>query len=128
MAKCKCEICIHKEVCECLIETGLPFNDDKFPADKFCNCFKDESLIVDLPCKVGDTVYIPWEYGCTNGVAFSEVEKIVFYTPNVPRIFIKDLESDMPMPSNFCPDDFGETIFLSHEEAEKALKEYENET
>lgn len=80
-----------------------------------------------LPCKVGDTVYIPWEYDCTNGVAFSEVEKIVFYIPNVPRIFIKDLESDMPMPSNFCPDDFGKTVFLSREEAGKALKEREHD-
>lgn len=89
-------------------------------------CIADYLLangVIPLPCKVGDTVYIPWEYDCTNGVAFSEVEKIVFYTPNVPRIFIKDLESDMPMPSNFCPDDFGKTVFLSREEAEKALKE-----
>lgn len=83
--------------------------------------------VIVLPCKVGDTVYIPWEYNYTNGVAFSEVEKIVFYTPNVPRIFIKRLESDMPMLSNFCPDDFGKTVFLTKEEAEKAKERKQND-
>ena len=45
--------------------------DDKgeyiqFPASldegKPCEGFKDKSRIVELPCKVGDAVYVPWHW------------------------------------------------------------------
>ena len=110
-----------------LLTDDLPKADNplQFVSDEIVERLADMLIangVIVPPCKVGDTVYIPWEFNYTNGVAFSEVEKIVFYSPNMPRIFIKDLESDMPVPSNFCLDDFGKTIFLTKKEAEQALK------
>ena len=46
----KCENCIHYERCDSLSETV----NENYQ----CDYFKDKSLCVELPCKVGDTVYI----------------------------------------------------------------------
>ena len=72
-------------------------------------------LLVALPCKVGDTVYgfhgektiLPmvakWIETCTNGWCIA-----VQYAPMAPRFY------------RFS--DFGKTVFLTREEAEKALE------
>lgn len=82
----------------------------------------DNGVIVP-PCKVGDTVYYPWIYDGQCGVAFSEVESIKIYVNRLPIAIVEDWQSDMPMPTSFTIEDFGETIFLTREEAEKALAE-----
>ena len=45
-----CEDCIHFEVC-CYVDRGLPI----------CDSFKDKSKFIELPCSVGDTVFITRE-------------------------------------------------------------------
>lgn len=49
-----CKDCIHKRVCEALIEQGLPYNDRKLPAEAFCMTFRDKSRFVELPCRCKD--------------------------------------------------------------------------
>lgn len=44
-----CENCYHYDVCG--------FNEYK-DFNEICSFFKDKSFIVELPCKVGDTLYI----------------------------------------------------------------------
>lgn len=133
----KCENCIHEIVCECLIETGLPFNDDKFPADKCCRSFKDKSFIVELPCKVGDKLYIVG----TECLADKDSRKCEEWTAENPGLSCEDCPLDKRLivfertvtkhmlgvilfegNENFI---FGENVFLSREEAEKKLKECE---
>ena len=48
-----CEGCIHKKVCG--IDSA--FFIACFGSFEKCNDFKDKSLYIELPCKVGDTVY-----------------------------------------------------------------------
>lgn len=36
----RCEDCIHAKVCDNLISHGLPWNDGKYPAEKWCDLFK----------------------------------------------------------------------------------------
>ncbi len=54
-----CKDCIHYDVCaEHLAVIGCEdlhgFDDEQID----CKHFKDKSLVLDLPCKVGDTVYV----------------------------------------------------------------------
>lgn len=44
-----CKDCTHYEACH--------RKDRETPANT-CRTFKDNSLVLDLPCKVGDTVYV----------------------------------------------------------------------
>lgn len=80
----KCENCIHYEVCgEHVAQVGS------------CDYFKDETLFVKLPCKIGTPVFI--------------VNK------TMGRVY----------PGKFRLDDidqFGRRVFLTRKEAEKAVK------
>ena len=48
-----CRDCIHYDVCQALEDGGQV---DKI-SPSLCGCYKDKSKIIELPCKVGDTVY-----------------------------------------------------------------------
>lgn len=95
-------------------------------------CIADYLLangVIPLPCKVGDTVY--------------NIESLSIRTLKVVSIHLSDegsirckkykshfiaIEKNSKMCGKFNLDSFGSTTFRTHEEAEKALKEYENET
>lgn len=47
-----CKDCIHFDVCNKQKITNHRISQS------VCNHFKDKSLVLDLPCKVGDTVYV----------------------------------------------------------------------
>lgn len=72
------------------------------------------------PCKVGDTVYDISEF--VNGCSCPEIYE---YTCEYITIFKdKDGETVFEIDAiNFHFNDFGKTVFLTREEAEKALKE-----
>lgn len=52
-----CEDCFHYEACNQtnLEEAGFPL---PITSIKYCEIFKDKSKIVELPCNVGDRVYV----------------------------------------------------------------------
>ena len=86
-----------------------------------------EGVIVP-PCKVGQTVYVPWRYGGQRGVAIVIVQEIKLYDTNTSHcMFFIDMESD-----NECFNQsfggwkteqcIGKTVFLTREEAEAALR------
>ena len=89
---------------------------------------EEQRLLLRLPCKVGDALYMPWEYDWNTGVAIITVKKIVidwedcFYVDT-------DLYSDSKAfleeynYGKFSFSDFGKTVFLTKEEAEQALAE-----
>ena len=64
--------------------------------------------VIVLPCKVGDTVYIISDY--TNEI----LDRLII------GIIIKTI---FDTQSSWSDTDIGKTVFLSHEEAEKALAE-----
>lgn len=83
-----------------------------------------EGRVVVLPCKVGDTV---WIVGAVRKLYSAKVRTFFCGHPSAVRgrdpdghiHMIRTTECDIPMQ------EFGKTVFLSREEAEKALQKME---
>lgn len=109
-----CKNCLHYEACNYHIceETDMTVAE--------CKQFTARSEWVHLPCKVGDTLY---EITSGNTISEYEVTAIrielfnVFIDWKLTQGFVDRYISDMPVG------EIGKTVFLTHEEAEKALEE-----
>ena len=75
----------------------------------------EQGTLIELPCKVGDTVYIVYAF---SGILEWEVEEIVIMETSI-RFRI----SHRGTYSFAFLSDKGETLFLTREEAQKRLKE-----
>ena len=73
-----------------------------------------EGRVIVLPCKVGDTVY----FALLGRIIEKQVFSIVSFS-NSTRIYCGGTSE------YFRPEDIGKTVFLTREEAEKALQEME---
>lgn len=90
---------------------------------------------IELPCKIGDTIYLPWEWNGQKGIACLTVTVlrcIVGFGWSFGTDFDTDDEDyyEAYNCGSFKLKDFGKIVFLSREEAEKALakmKEVNNE-
>ena len=111
MASCK--DCMHYEFC-CAGKLCLP---------DYVNCkyFKDHNRFVELPCKVGDKVY--YFFSDSNYKKYEVCEIVGFHIDKYRTAFQIELCGyKCLVDSEFL----GEKIFLSKEEAERALKERKN--
>lgn len=87
------------------------YQTSKASADYIADCLLDDGW-VRPPCKVGDTVYYPYEYG--NVVLEKTVIKIV----------IEKEDRWLDVGVSFLPfENIGKTVFLTKAEAEQKLKE-----
>lgn len=100
-----CKDCLHYNAC---LQCHSPLVG--------CKCFTAISEWVHLPCKVNSTVYIASEY---RGVIESKVRKI-FLGLNGAEM-IRTQHYDIPFQN------WGKTLFLTREEAEKALADMRKE-
>lgn len=103
-----------------------------------CDSCMDEQLadyllehgVICLPCKVGDMVYLPWDFNGVKSIAYLTVTHIIFDTEHnyVKTDFYTDDEAyyDKYKCGRYEFEDFGKIVFLTYEEAERALKEREN--
>lgn len=116
----KCKDCYHNEICPLWDDyNDMPYCDGY---SIFCynyDHFKDKSLIVELPCKVGDDIY------CISGTQIykAKVHCVSFGGRCTDWQFhIYDCDKD-----NACVllKNYKENWFLSKEEAEAKLKELE---
>ena len=83
---------------------------------------EEEGRLVILPkCNIGDTVYIPIDF--QNKIYTGTVDGFE-YSPRRNKWVVKIITDDGEKCYEAF-DDFGKTIFLIREEAEKALKEME---
>lgn len=119
-----CKDCIHERVCNALIVQGLPYNDDKLPAEAFCMTFKDKSRFVELPCNANDTVYVIQNNTIIQSYIIQlkyeqEAENYGKFVRN--RIYT--VIGNVLIEFDFS--DFGKSVFLTREEAEKALERIE---
>ena len=77
------------------------------------------------PCKVGDTVWL-----IKNVFSGEKVVRVIAHRMidgiGGNRLNPIWLISKYPYELRFCPSEFGKTVFLTREEAERALKEREN--
>lgn len=53
-----CKDCMHYKLCEIQAFNGFNKNFEPEKDWKHCGCFKDKSKYIELPCKVGDRVYV----------------------------------------------------------------------
>ena len=116
MASCK--DCVHVEVC-CEKNLHVAVGMNIIPRFKYkrieqeCKNFKDRSRFVELPCKLGDTVY----YFNSAGEIYSQ--KVSGFIVNFVGILV---DSDVMFDSHLM----GDRFFSTREEAEAALKERES--
>ena len=114
-----CKDCIHYEACREYDRAFWGHTSNKHsdlinakPED--CPYFKDRSRFVELPCKLGDTVY----YFNSDGEIYSQ--KVSGFIVNFVGILV---DSDVMFDSHLM----GDRFFSTREEAEQALKEREND-
>lgn len=122
MASCK--DCVHYDVC---YELTYHEPNGEIVGREVCNNFKDKTRFVELPCKVGDTIYKVWYLPCHNGETYPygyswsgcedecDLKKTIFEfkVPSIQFIVNEFLGKDNII------------YYLTREEAEKALKERE---
>lgn len=119
-----CEDCVHYEVCKDkwsyeLIPILAPYEGkgQKTYMDGMenkCQAFKPKSRFVEVPCEVGQTVWVIEPYEVWDG---SEWSKILTEEKITKMCLIGSYQTRISI------EDFGERVFLSREEAEKALAE-----
>ncbi len=106
-----CENCLYNKNCQFLLK-------HKNGEVEGCTDFEDKSEWVHLPCKVGDVVYCfePF-FDTDHHPKLKVVEKEIIELKTIATVF----------GLNFDIDRIGKTVFLTHEEAEKALKDTRKE-
>ena len=85
---------------------------------------EEQGLLVRLPCKVGDTVYVPTR----NFVSELRITLMSVDTNDMAMYFSWLLNSGIyPNLDGFSGYELGKTVFLTREEAEKKLEEIQND-
>ena len=119
-----CKDCLHYDVCENTYPNFLVHS-----VDLQCKYFTDLSEWVHLPCAIGKTVYSvmrdkrinkPYEYKVI-GFWYSADEQC--NNAHLVRYVNGVFESSMSIPFS----EFGQIVFFTREEAEKAIEEIKRE-
>lgn len=85
---------------------------------------EEQGLLLRLPCKVGDTVYVKLASYCDSKYAEAEVRDFTHFTSCGFCIVVTSEKFDK---QNIPFSEFGKTVFLTKEEAEQKLKEMVND-
>lgn len=87
---------------------------------------KQSENTIELPCKVGETIYLPWEFDGVRSIACLTVTHIIFDREHnyVKTDFNTDDEAyyDKYQCGEYEFEDFGKIVFLTIEEAEAKMK------
>lgn len=112
----KCEECLHYEMCKSLEEC----NGISMAKADNCSFYKNESLIVELPCKAGGVLFVK-EYDPDTEKEYIEKVKCneIEITEDGISIICKTTEGSY---DTYAPEDFGECIFATRKDAAKALE------
>ena len=87
----------------------------------------EQGKMIELPCKVGDTVYLPWLYSGVCAIAYLTVTHIIL---DAEKSYIRtNFETDIEdyyeeyKGGQYDFNDFGKIVFTNKAEAEAKLKE-----
>lgn len=114
----KCENCYHCHTCD------LQYRLEDYQE---CKYYKDKSLIIELPCKeilakIGDSMYFITDE--TDEVIETMVSVIEIDCDGQEWIeTVADVDDEICSYIYFRFSELGKTLFLTHDEAERALKE-----
>ena len=117
-----CKDCIHYEACE---DWAIEYGDNYFTFNN-CQIFKPKSRYIELPCAVGDTVFWVTKSCDENGREESAIHEgtiIRFSLQNDGLWFYCCYKYGLTLWRKI--EYFGKTVFLTKEEAEKALERSE---
>lgn len=108
-----CKDCIHYVICK---DVGCARYDNFDDKTKYTTCttFKDKSKYIELPCKIGDILYEPYE----DDIDESRVTSICIKADEIEI----EADSGIFIANSFDKNDIGKTVFLTKEEAQKALQ------
>lgn len=115
-----------------LLNAMIDENKDKNITTEVMADYLIQNGVLVPPCKVGDTVYAFCEYWGVVLPYFVETLEISYYNKN-ENCYLYEAnctnaeQTDLLDSIDFDFDDIGKTVFLTKEEAEKKLKECENE-
>lgn len=133
MANCKDCLCV--DVCKMRSDIVSADYYPEILKKKFeeeCNCphFKDRNRFVELPCKVGDVVYSYCEELYRILPYFIEQIIISYDSDSLNNEYvtfngISSNASELLDDMDFTVDEIGKTVFLTREEAERALNSSE---
>ena len=84
----------------------------------------NKGRLIYLPCKVGDKVYVLIQTFVKNKLVWS-IDTRIIDELNSNKLNSNTMISKKPFELHFYPSEIGKTVFLTLEEAEKALKERE---
>lgn len=114
-----CKDCIHYAACmQYTTFAGCEFAQNFDQSDILCDIFKDKSRFIETPCKVGDTVYFDtYLRGKNVGIQPHKVINSKYVIMTEP--------SKGGIGAEISAWEFGKTVFLTREAAEKAFKERE---
>ena len=103
----------------------LAFADDTSKAERIRKLVAadDEGRVLILPCKVGDTIY----FARANPILQYKVTGYEMGEASISQVRSKHVDKETGLTFNFTfePGSIGKTVFLSREEAEKALQKME---
>ena len=109
-----CKDCLHYEACVDMLQVmGFKVDGAGFMADKKCRMFKDRSRFVELPCKIGDTVWAIRSFHGKKHPQQGIVSDMYFLSNMELQIVVKYVARG----------EWGKTVFATCEAAEKALAE-----
>ncbi len=124
----KCKDCLHYEACKEIYDILDTTCSGEFDYEEFarsCKNFTDRSEWVQLPCKVGDTVFY-----FKGGYYIGDKNRWEICPIKVTEISTKIGRSGKLYPLSIIANgtrypitSIGKTVFLTREEAEKALEE-----
>lgn len=83
---------------------------------------EEQGRLIELPCKVGDTIWELDEYLSGFDVQPAKVERISFKEIDNKYIYLSFSDRKDGFIQGYGFDDFGTILFLTKEEAEEALK------
>ena len=123
-----CNDCIHNEVCYLLENYGADPTETGVEYD--CYKFKFRSSFMELPCKLGDTVYIIVNLKKGNPSHINEqrctgihiTEKVFKHRAEKAHRYLV-VNSDIGFAQHIPFTEFGKTVFFNREEAEAVFAE-----
>lgn len=118
-----CKNCVHFAVCVNVYCEVTAETEIKNIHGKPCYYFEDKSKYIELPCKVGDTVYSYCKV--VDQIVGYSVEDVHIdkeqtrYFATAFDVYYKEYLDEI----EFAEDEIGKTVFLAKSEAEQKLKE-----
>lgn len=111
-----CKECLHYCVCKAVADTGkFALDTERYDQSERCPNFTDRSRFIELPCKVGDVVWV-----IVDGINTPLEAKVrIVHIQNSTIALSLSVRGYFPVIKT--EDNLGESIFLEKEEAEAAL-------